>query len=146
MRTKISTLAIALAMVSSQALANQDTVDELVAAGVTLTEAQTTAIAAAEGQDLLDEIAALVAAAGDNATLVSAIVSAAVRANPSLSGDIETTAKANAPSSLASAISDAVSTALAAVNTPGGGDSTTTEQAVTNTPTDTGGGGSGSPS
>ena len=115
MRKTLTALSIAAALFAGQAMADQATVDNLNAQGVPLTAEQTVVIANAEGQALVDAIAALVAA---QPNMAAAIVTAAVAANPELADAIQQAAVKAAPGQ-ARAISAAVSAAVEAAATPG---------------------------
>ena len=94
MRKTLTTLSLAVALVSGHAIADQATTDSLQAYGVQLSAAQAAAITSAEGQQLVNEIAALVAAQPE---MAATIVAAAVSANPRLSSAIQAAAIKAAP-------------------------------------------------
>lgn len=94
MRKTLTTLSLAVALVSGHAIADQATTDSLQAYGVQLSAAQAAAITSAEGQQLVNEIAALVAAQPE---MAATIVAAAVNTNPSLSAQIQAAAIQAAP-------------------------------------------------
>lgn len=94
MRKTLTTLSLAVALVSGHAIADQATTDSLQAYGVQLSAAQAAAITSAEGQQLVDAIAALVSAQPE---MAATIVAAAVNTNPSLSAQIQAAAIQAAP-------------------------------------------------
>lgn len=94
MRKTLTTLSLAVALVSGHAIADQATTDSLQAYGVQLSAEQAAAITSAEGQQLVDAIAALVAAQPE---MAATIVAAAVNTNPSLSAQIQAAAIKAAP-------------------------------------------------
>ena len=111
MRKTLITLSLAAALFTGQAMADQATVDCLQTEGIVLSAEQTAAIGVAEGQELVDAIAALVAANPDQA---AAIVRAAVRANPSLAEAIKAAATQAAPGqadAIAAAVEQGISEA-----------------------------------
>lgn len=140
MRKTFMTLSVAAALFAGQAVADQATLDNLVAAGVVLTEEQAAVIGAAEGQALLDAIAALVATSPEQA---AAIVQAAVAANPGLASAIQAAATQAAPAQ-ADAIAEAV--ILGQADAAPGNAPTTGDQgaATTSSAPSVSGGGSGS--
>lgn len=107
MRKTLLALALGASFTGSVAFADQATLDALTDAGIQLTDEQALMIQEAEGEDLVNAIAALVQAAGDDSALVESIVSTAVAANPTLADSIFTAATVAAPdmtASIASAV------------------------------------------
>jgi len=161
MRKSLLALSLAAALASSVAFADQKTLDAMVAAGVELTPEQAELVLNADEESIADVVAALVAAAGDNESLVSAIVSAAISANPEASSQIFSAAVATAPNMVAS-IAEGVATGEAAAAGPGPGTgpgagalpgqaspiaaATLGQLAAGNIPSAGGGGGGGTPS
>ncbi len=94
MRKTLTTLAVAAALFTGQAMADQATVDNLQANGVQLSAVQISAIANAEGQQLVNAIAGLVAA---QPSMAASIVAAAIQTNRSLTDAIVTAAIQAAP-------------------------------------------------
>jgi len=94
MRKTLFALTMAAALTSGQAFADQATLDALQAAGIQLSAEQAATIAAAEGQALVDAIAALVEA---NPQLAATIVGAAVQAAPEMAVAITEAAVQAAP-------------------------------------------------
>lgn len=107
MRKTLFALTMAAALTSGQAFADQATLDALQAAGIQLSAEQAATIAAAEGQALVDAIAALVKA---NPQLAATIVGAAVQAAPEMAVAITEAAVQAAPE-YKTAIADAAKTA-----------------------------------
>jgi len=99
MKKIISLFSLILIFASSTVMANQSTVTELKAAGVTLSATQEATIRAAEGDDaLIQAIADLVKAKSADRLEVKAIITAAVAAHPNLIVAITEYAIAAAPS------------------------------------------------
>lgn len=95
MRKTLTALSLTAALFAGQAVADQATVNSLLANGVQLSAEQNTTIANAEGQQLVDAIAQLVAAQPD---MAATIVAAAIRTNSSLTDAIVAAAIQAAPS------------------------------------------------
>jgi len=155
MRKTLFALTMAAALTSGQAFADQATLESLQAAGIVLSDEQAATIAAAEGQALVDAIAALVKANPQQAAtivgaavqaapgLAVAITEAAVKAAPEQKTAIANAAKAAAPAQ-ADAIQSAADKAAApspSVNATGSG----TQVNNSNIPGSTGGSGGGDP-
>lgn len=112
MRKTFIALSVATALFAGQALADQATADSLQAYGISMTAEQNAAIVNAEGQQLVDAIAQLVAAQPEmaptivaatiniNPNLSDAIVAAAIQAAPGQEQAIRNVVKANKGSAL----------------------------------------------
>lgn len=115
MRKTVTTLSLAAALFAGQALADEATLNSLQAYGVPLSAEQSTQIASAEGQQLVDAIAALVAA---QPSMAATIVVAAIEARPSQADDIIDAAIVAAPDQ-EQAIRDAVAANGTAISRSG---------------------------
>lgn len=94
MRKTLTALSIAAALFAGQAVANDATLSQLRTCGVQLSVAQVTAITNAEGQQLVNVIAELVAA---QPSMAASIAAAAVSANPGQADAIQAAAIEAAP-------------------------------------------------
>ena len=97
MKKILSRFSLVLMLASTVVIADEATVSEFEAAGVTLSAEQAAAIGAAEGDALVQAIADLVAANASDGIAVKAIVRAAIEANPDLVIAITEYAAAAAP-------------------------------------------------
>lgn len=104
MRKILTTLSIATALLASYVQADQATVNTLQTYGVPLSAEQNSAIANANGPQLVDALAQLVAA---QPVMAATIVAASIRSNPHLTDAIVPAAIAAAPEQ-EQAINDAV--------------------------------------
>ena len=104
MRKIITTLSLGAVLFTGQTLADQATVDTLQAYGVPLSTEQSSAMASAEGQQLVDAVTQLVAA---QPSMAATIVAATIRSNPSQADAIVAAAIEAAPGQ-EQAINDAV--------------------------------------
>ena len=143
MRKSLSLVTLAVALASGNAMADQATVDALAAQGVVLAPEHQAAIADAEGEALVNAVAAAIAAHPDQAT---AIFAAAAAANPAHAQAIASAASAAAPAQAAAvqaALAAHQANVAAAAQSGVGATSSGNKTNSASIPTSSGGGGSG---
>lgn len=135
MRKTLTALSIVAALFAGQVMADEATVNSLQANGVQLSAAQNTAIANAEGQQLVNAIADLVAAQPEmaativaaaiqaNASLTDAIVAAAIQAAPAQEQAIRAVVAANQKSRVISNGESIPTSSMPGIGGSGGGSS-----------------------